>query len=823
MQAELWWHLQFGYDQARSAAVERINAARWDPCFAGGKHVCMQTLQNFLWHQAESHSTQLLEEPQAPQSFLQKPQKEVKLVCLNFFKSQNLHAYKSKNSNEHLIIFLGCLHYFNARHTFQNIHGFSCFRLQMSLGMDSPTKTEDEPSPQKKKIHQVSSQSDNPTKITIKTTIMEDQEMASSTKTRKRKAKETEENQETKAMANGGSEEKVKDREPGKISVVDKPDKNSVHIRFDHSTKKLWQDLHFPYGSFTSFFRHLMLLERYWRKGDLQIAENAGQKAKNYLLSVRNRVEAYEGSHKRSDAELSASTRPDLSKPPPPDLLHTPEVAGECSPVLRASKKPEDAAILKVPKVRQPRFEAAEETVVSSPSPSTTPPQHPTKIRVRTDLMYLGLMEKGSEPNLMNSESNLMQLLNGPPLKANKASSNPAGAKVPTLGKVPLVSAPPEAAAIAHAQSSNRHLFQNSSGSSAIPLTFNNSIAEVLAAAKKSKEAAATSGPKPDVTITAKPTVSESQKLHQRLTSTPSKPSYSNPQGSDSAKSPLTDMSKLLLTQAPAVAPHLVAQNSSLPSLPSRSATATSTSSKHFGTGQSATATPTAQSKSARSLNNVLDRLKSTTGPATSSSAPQAATYPPQLSPYQHLAAASTSKPNFRKSPQPKASTASKVDANSIAQAQVAALAQQAAMNPELGLLLGLHGSRPSVSEAAAPWGSTARATQQQHHAAQAAQTALLMAGAGHLPGINPVAAAAAMQELMKMSLMGQQPTTAAQLSAAAAAAEQAAAANQQNAKALQSLRLRAPPPLTHMGRPGPGSGGASGSGATGASLPKQT
>ena len=35
------------------------------------------------------------------------------------------------------------------------------------------------------------------------------------------------------------------------------------------------------------------------------------------------------------------------------------------------------------------------------------------------------------------------------------------------------------------------------------------------------------------------------------------------------AGSPLTDMSKLLLTQAPVVAPHLVAQNSSLPNLSS--------------------------------------------------------------------------------------------------------------------------------------------------------------------------------------------------------------------------------------------------------------
>ena len=81
--------------------------------------------------------------------------------------------------------------------------------------------------------------------------------------------------------------------------------------------------MHYPYGSYTSFFRHLMLLERYWRKGDLRIAENASLKASNYLKSVRNRVDAYEESHKRSDAELSACTRPDLSVPPPPDGVLT--------------------------------------------------------------------------------------------------------------------------------------------------------------------------------------------------------------------------------------------------------------------------------------------------------------------------------------------------------------------------------------------------------------------------------------------------------------------------------------------------------------------
>merc|ERR1719433_605345 len=42
-------------------------------------------------------------------------------------------------------------------------------------------------------------------------------------------------------------------------------EKCSVSINFDLNTKKLWQDLHYPYGSYTSFFRHLILLEKYWR------------------------------------------------------------------------------------------------------------------------------------------------------------------------------------------------------------------------------------------------------------------------------------------------------------------------------------------------------------------------------------------------------------------------------------------------------------------------------------------------------------------------------------------------------------------------------
>ena len=94
----------------------------------------------------------------------------------------------------------------------------------------------------------------------------------------------------------------------------------SITISFDQNTQKLWDDLHLPYETYTSFFRHLILLEKYFRNGDLVLSESASTKASSYIRSLQNRIEEFEVKHKRSHAELSASTRPDLSVPPEPGL-----------------------------------------------------------------------------------------------------------------------------------------------------------------------------------------------------------------------------------------------------------------------------------------------------------------------------------------------------------------------------------------------------------------------------------------------------------------------------------------------------------------------
>ncbi len=67
-------------------------------------------------------------------------------------------------------------------------------------------------------------------------------------------------------------------------------------IQFDQGTKKLWQDLQKPYGNQSSFIRHLIMLEKYWRSGALVLSANAEPGAVKYINSVKNRVESLETS-----------------------------------------------------------------------------------------------------------------------------------------------------------------------------------------------------------------------------------------------------------------------------------------------------------------------------------------------------------------------------------------------------------------------------------------------------------------------------------------------------------------------------------------------
>lgn len=70
--------------------------------------------------------------------------------------------------------------------------------------------------------------------------------------------------------------------------------KVTTTIQYDEPTRKLWEDLQKPYGNQSSFIRHLLLLEKYFRSGDLLLVQNANHNAITYCESVQHRLQAFD-------------------------------------------------------------------------------------------------------------------------------------------------------------------------------------------------------------------------------------------------------------------------------------------------------------------------------------------------------------------------------------------------------------------------------------------------------------------------------------------------------------------------------------------------
>ena len=384
-------------------------------------------------------------------------------------------------------------------------------------------------------------------------------------------------------------------------------EKCSVSINFDLNTKKLWQDLHYPYGSYTSFFRHLILLEKYWRSGDLTLANNASVKSSSYLRSVQNRINSWEGQQFASKEDLSAVTRPDLAQPPAPQLIHVPGEAvlanlpaGSSSPKMDLRSPDSSGMILKIPKVPTPRPGTSSllspQPAAPEHSPSHSSPGAP-KIRVRQDLMaHLGLVARSGSANIATAQERAKSLASSSPATPSTTSHlraaltvTPVTPSTPNLAKLlsesPATSTPAPAATSDQTsppdpvplKSSNSQLFKSSESSGAIPLTFNNSIAEVLAAANKAKASKSREpSPKPEITITAKCSSKSSEPREvaktpgHKLPATINSPSPSGGGLSimkrsvpaSTGVSPISNMTKLLAAQAPGLPPHIIAQQS---------------------------------------------------------------------------------------------------------------------------------------------------------------------------------------------------------------------------------------------------------------------
>lgn len=65
-------------------------------------------------------------------------------------------------------------------------------------------------------------------------------------------------------------------------------------LQYDDQTRQLWEELQRPYGNQSSFMRHLVLLEKYFRNGDLVLSKNASSSAATYSESVQTRLRAFD-------------------------------------------------------------------------------------------------------------------------------------------------------------------------------------------------------------------------------------------------------------------------------------------------------------------------------------------------------------------------------------------------------------------------------------------------------------------------------------------------------------------------------------------------
>lgn len=65
-------------------------------------------------------------------------------------------------------------------------------------------------------------------------------------------------------------------------------------LQYDEPTRRLWDYLQMPYGNQSSFLRHLILLEKYFRNGDLVLSQNASNSATTYAESVQNRLKSFD-------------------------------------------------------------------------------------------------------------------------------------------------------------------------------------------------------------------------------------------------------------------------------------------------------------------------------------------------------------------------------------------------------------------------------------------------------------------------------------------------------------------------------------------------
>lgn len=144
----------------------------------------------------------------------------------------------------------------------------------------------------------------------------------------------------------------------------------NTFLQYDEPTRRLWEDLQKPYGNQSSFLRHLILLEKYYRNGDLILSSNASSNATVYTQTVRNRLTSFDSrcSSPSSVKDVVVESRPrSLSV----DKIQRQLSSNSVTIIARPKEQPKEAQ--SKPKEPKDLNSSAPLTMPQASTPITTP------------------------------------------------------------------------------------------------------------------------------------------------------------------------------------------------------------------------------------------------------------------------------------------------------------------------------------------------------------------------------------------------------------------------------------------------------------------
>lgn len=142
--------------------------------------------------------------------------------------------------------------------------------------------------------------------------------------------------------------------------------KVTTTIQYDEPTRKLWEDLQKPYGNQSSFIRHLLLLEKYFRNGDLLLVPNANHNAITYCESVQHRLQAFDNIPPRSVSILPQNA---TTQSAAMDLINSAKsitTANKAVTISKVSAQPQPAPATATKQTPPPAL-----SITANPKPST--------------------------------------------------------------------------------------------------------------------------------------------------------------------------------------------------------------------------------------------------------------------------------------------------------------------------------------------------------------------------------------------------------------------------------------------------------------------